>query len=86
MGKKSGVLVNISENPYSGLLDDESVKAFHKKYSGHWDKGADDCGFPDKFVYETVKAYLWQYKFSLAAVSKNVIKSSIIIIQPVWSD
>ena len=42
---------NISENPYSGLLDDESVKAFHKEYSGHWDKDADDCGFPDKFVY-----------------------------------
>ena len=32
-----------------------------------------------KFVYETVKTYLWQFKFTLAVVSKNIIKSSIIV-------
>ena len=81
LGKKSAILFNISENPYNGFLDDDVVKKYHEEYTDQWDKGADDCGFPDKFVYETVKAYLWQYKFSLAAVSKNVIKSSIIIIK-----
>ena len=79
LGKKCAIVFHISENPYNGFIDDEVVKSYHEEYSGQWNKGADDCGFPDKFVYETVKTYLWQFKFSSAAVSKNIIKSSIIV-------
>ena len=85
LGNKCAIVFDISENPYNGWIDDEVVKSYHEEYSGQWDKGADDCGFPDKFVYETVKTYLWQFKFSLAAVSKNIVKSSIIIMQLTWT-
>ena len=67
----SNCIFDISGNPYNGLVDD-IVQRNYKEYSGEWDKGADDCGFPDKFVYETVKDYLWQFRYSLAPVSKNV--------------
>ena len=63
------------------MVDDDIVKHNHKEYSGEWDKGADDCGFPDTFVYETVKEYLWQFRYSLALVSENIIKMSKIVIQ-----
>ena len=83
--EKCAIVFDISENPYNGLIDDEVVKSYHEEYSGQWDKGADDCDFPGKFVYETVKTYLWQFKFSLAAVSKNIVKSSIIVMQLTWT-
>ena len=76
----SNCIFDISGNPYNGLVDDDIVQRNYKEYSGEWDKGADDCGFPDKFVYETVKDYLWQFRYSLAPVSKNVIKMSKIFI------
>ena len=85
LGKTCAIMFDISENPYNGFIDDEVVKSYHEEYSGQWDKGTDDCGFPDKFVYETVKTYLWQFKFSLAVVSKNIVKLSIIIMQPTWT-
>ena len=74
-------IFDISGNPYKEMVDDDIVQRNYKEYSGEWDKGAADCGFPDKFMYETVKDYLWQYRYSLAPVSKNVIKTSKIIIQ-----
>ena len=58
LGKKCAIVFHILENPYNGFIDDEVVKSYREEYSGQWDKGADDCGFPDKFVYETVKTYL----------------------------
>ena len=54
-------------------MADHIVEYNYKEYSGEWDKVASDCGFPDKFVYETVKAYLWKYRFILAPVSTIVI-------------
>ena len=77
----SNCFFDISGNPYNGLVDDDIVKRNHQEYSDEWDKGADDCGFPDKLIYETVKDYLWQFRYSLALVSKNVIKMSKIVIQ-----
>ena len=62
---------NIAENPYSGFIKDDKLKKYHKEFSGEWDKCADDFGFPDKFVYETVKVYLWKYRYNLYPVSKK---------------
>ena len=69
--KKRQISLDNAENPYSGFIDDEKVKKFHKGFSGEWDKCADDWRFPDKFVYETVKVYLWKYRYNLCLVSKK---------------
>ena len=69
--EKWQISLNIVENPYSGFIDDEKVKKYHKEYSGEGDKCADDCRFPDKFMYETVKAYLWEYRYNLFLVSNK---------------
>ena len=74
--EKWQISLYMAENPYNGFIDDEKVKKFHKEFSGEWNKCADDCGFPDKFVYETVKAYLWEYRYNLCLVSKNIKQSS----------
>ena len=73
LGKKCILSVLFIGNPYSSFVDDDIVEYNYKEYSGEWDKVASDCGFPDKFVYETVKAYLWNYRFILALVSMIVI-------------
>ena len=73
LGKKCIFSVLFIGNPYISLLPDDIVEYNYKEYSGEWDKVASDCGFPDKFVYETVKAYLWRYRFILGPVSIIVI-------------
>ena len=69
LGKEMMFCFDISENPYKNFTDDDRVLELHKEYSGHWDKNAIDCGYPDKFVYEAVKEYLWYWKYNLAPVS-----------------
>ena len=69
LGKKCIFAVDITENLYSGFVHDDTVAYNYKEYSGNWDKMASDCDLPDKFVYETVKGYLWNYKYILASVS-----------------
>ena len=73
LGKKCMLSVIFIGNPYSSFVADDIVEYNYKEYSGEWDKVASDCGFRDKFVYETVKAYLWNYRFILALVSIIVI-------------
>ena len=67
--QKNNFSLDISGNPYKTFLDDERVIDLHSEYSGKWDKNAMDCGFPDEFVYEAVKEYLWYYHYILALVS-----------------
>ena len=69
IGQTNNFFLDISGNPYKTFLDDERVIDLHSEYSGRWDKNAMDCGFPDKFVYEAVKEYLWYYHYILVPVS-----------------
>ena len=66
--KKCTSLFAVTENPYRPFVPDEKVKENYTEFTGLWDKNAADCGFPDKFVYETVRHYLWQYKYIIAPV------------------